>query len=157
MQTANCKPEKIMKKILTNKYLLLFSRIILGLVFIFAGAEKISDPEQFAVAISNYRIFPVLTLNIISITLPWLEVFAGILLLFGISIKENSAIVGSLMIFFTVFVFAALLRGLDIDCGCFGTSDGQKVGLLKILENIGLIILSFHLYFFNQNSFSLEK
>lgn len=88
-----------MKNVLSNKYLLLLSRIILALVFIFAGVEKISNPEQFAVAISNYRIFPVFTLNIITITLPWLEVIAGLFLLFGISLKENSAIIGSLMIF----------------------------------------------------------
>lgn len=146
-----------MKNIISNKYLLLSSRIILAFVFIFAGAEKISDPDQFAVAISNYKIFPIFSLNIIAITLPWLEVAAGILLLFGISVKENSAIIGTLMIFFTVIVLIALLRGLDIDCGCFGTSDGQKVGLVKIIENIGLIILSLHIFFFGNNSFSLEK
>jgi len=39
MQTANCKPEKIMKKILTNKYLLLFSRIILENKSKYWGAE----------------------------------------------------------------------------------------------------------------------
>jgi len=146
-----------MKKIVSNKYLLLLSRIILALVFIFAGAEKISNPEQFAVAISNYRIFPVFSLNIIAITLPWLEVITGLFLLFGISIKENSAIIGSLMIIFTILVFTAILRGLDIDCGCFGTSDGQKAGLLKIAENFVLIILSLHIFFFGNNSFSLEK
>lgn len=146
-----------MQKLLSNKYLLLVSRIILGIVFIFAGAEKIADPDHFAVAISNYKIFPVFSLNIIAITLPWLEVVAGILLLFGISIKENSAIIGTLMIIFTLMVLTALLRGLDIDCGCFGTSDGQQVGLLKIIENIGLILLSLHIFFFNKNSFSIEQ
>lgn len=146
-----------MKKVLSNKYLLLLSRIILAFVFIFAGAEKISNPEQFAVAISNYKIFPIFSLNVIAITLPWLEVVAGLLLLLGISIKENSAIIGSLMIIFTFLVFSALLRGLDIDCGCFGTSDGQKVGLLKIVENISLIILPTHIFLFGNNSFSLEK
>ena len=146
-----------MRKLLSNKYLVLTSRIVLGIVFIFAGAEKIAGPDSFAVAISNYRIFPVFTLNIIAITLPWLEVVAGLLVIFGISIKENSAIIGTLMVAFTVMVFIALLRGLDIDCGCFGTFDAQKVGFQKILENVGLILLSFHVFFFNQNSFSLEQ
>ena len=146
-----------MKKILENKYLLLASRIILGLVFIFAGAEKISDPDHFAAAISNYRIFPIFTLNLIAITLPWLEVVAGSFLLFGVSIKENSIIIGTLMLVFTMLVLIALLRGLDINCGCFGTHEAQKVGLLKILENIGLLLLSIYIYFFNNNSFSIEN
>ncbi|MBU2494817.1 MAG: DoxX family membrane protein [Bacteroidetes bacterium] len=146
-----------MKDILRNKYLLLVSRIILALIFVFAGIEKISNPEQFAVSISNYRIFPVISLNIIAITLPWLEVITGVLLLFGVAVKENSAVIGTLMILFTVFVFTAMLRGLDIDCGCFATSDGQKVGLIKILENIGLILLSIHVYFFHHKLFSIEN
>lgn len=146
-----------MKKVLSNKYLLLISRIILGLVFIFAGAEKINFPDQFAVAISNYRIFPVFVLNIIAVTLPWIEITSGLLLLFGILLKENSTITGTLMIVFTLMVIAALLRGLDIDCGCFGTHDAQKVGILKLLENTGLIILAVHIYVFNNKSISLEK
>lgn len=126
------------------------------MVFIFAGAEKIADPNHFAIAISNYRVLPLFSLNILAVTLPWLEVITGILLLFGISVKENSVIIGSLTGIFTTMVFIAILRGLNIDCGCFGTSNAQQVGLLKIVENIGLILLSVHIYFFNNKSFSIE-
>jgi uncharacterized membrane protein YphA (DoxX/SURF4 family) len=137
---------KIMKSILANKYLLLISRLVLGFIFIYAGAEKIADPDGFAVSISNYRILPIQLVNIFAVAIPWLELFSGILIIFGFSVKENSFIIGSLMTLFTFMVLVAVLRGLDIDCGCFGTGDAQKVGLLKIVENLVLIVLSFNLF-----------
>ncbi len=135
-----------MKSIFTNKYLLIVSRFVLGFIFIYAGIEKIADPDGFAVSITNYRILPVAIVNIFAISLPWLELFCGILLIFGVSVKENSFIFGSLMVIFTAMIFIAVLRGLDIDCGCFGTGDAQKVGLRKIIENLILIVLSYNLF-----------
>ena len=41
-----------------------------------------------------------------------------------------------LLVIFIVAIIISLFRGLDINCGCFGTVDGAKVGLQKILENI---------------------
>ena len=135
-----------MKSILTNKYLILFSRMLLGFVFVYAAVEKMADPDGFAVSISNYRILPIQFVNLFAIALPWLELVTGILLIYGICIKENSFIIGSLMLVFTLMVLVAVLRGLDIDCGCFGTGDAQQVGLRKIIENIILIVVSFNLF-----------
>lgn len=146
-----------MKSLLENKNILLISRVILGFVFIIAGIEKISDPNSFAQNISNYRMLPIFSLNFVAIVLPWLEVISGILLIYGLSVKDNSAIIGGLLIIFNVMVFIAMIRGLDIDCGCFGTSDGQKVGFLKLFENFGLILLSLHIIFFYKKSYTLEK
>lgn len=129
-----------MINLLSNKYLLFIFRIIIAIVFIYAGAEKISDPEAFAVSISNYKLLPTITVNLLAIYLPWLELVSGILLLLGISVKENSAIILSLLIVFTLGVIISLVRGLNIDCGCFGNDN--KIGLLKLFENLLLIIAS---------------
>jgi len=145
-----------MKTLLANKYLILLSRLVLGFVFIYAAVEKISDPDSFAVSISNYRILPLQLVNIFAIALPWLELITGILLIYGVCIKENSFIIGSLMLLFTVMVLIAVLRGLDIDCGCFGTGDAQKVGLKKIVENLILIIVSFNLFKVSEKSTDLS-
>ena len=141
-----------MKSLLANKYLILVTRIMLGLIFVYAGIEKITDPDGFAVSITNYRILPVGIVNIFAITLPWLELITGILLIFGVAVKENSFIFGGLMILFTAMVFIAVLRGLDIDCGCFGTGDAQRVGLRKLIENLILIMLSYNLFRTSQKS-----
>ncbi|WP_290663886.1 MauE/DoxX family redox-associated membrane protein, partial [Ignavibacterium sp.] len=128
-----------MKKVFSNQYFLLIIRIIIAMVFIYAGAEKISDPKGFSQSIYNYRILPIETINILAITLPWLELISGILLLFGISVKENAAIIGTLLLVFIIAVALSMIRGLDIDCGCFGK--GNMVGWRKIGENSLMLII----------------
>jgi hypothetical protein len=43
------------------------------------------------------------------------------------------------MISFTILVFIAMIKGLDIDCGCFGESS-TKVGVQKVAENMIIVL-----------------
>ena len=123
-------------------YAIAITRIYLALVFILSGLDKINDLSGFAQSIENYRLLPISVVNIFAIIIPWIEVVAGGLLLVGIYIRENSIIIFTLLLVFTISIASAVLRNLDIDCGCQGTFDGQKVGMLKIIENTALIIVS---------------
>ena len=146
-----------MRTILNNKYFLLAIRTLLGFVFIYAAISKASDPEGFARAITNYKLLPIFLINILAIILPWIELCAGILLIFGVLVKENSMILGGLLVVFVVAILISLARGLNIDCGCFGTVGGTKVGIQKILENTGLLLSAIILIKFGSNSFTLFK
>ena len=143
-----------MNKLLRNKYLLFLFRVIVGFVFIYAGILKISDPAGFSDAIKNYDLLPLSFVNIFAIILPWIEVVAGLFLLFGISVKENSFIISAMLVVFILGIVISLGRGLNIDCGCFGTSSGTKVGIIKLVENI--ILLTFSLLLTKFNSFYLS-
>lgn len=138
--------------ILYNTYLFWTAKFVIGFVFIFAGMEKIIDPAAFSDAIANYKLLPYFSINFFAIVLPWIEIAAGFLLIFDKYVKENAFIFSSLLLVFTVMIFIAVLRGLDIECGCFGTIDAQKVGIGKILENIGLLILGVYVYLFSDDS-----
>jgi len=146
-----------MNKLFNTKYLLVSIRIFLGLVFVFAAVTKVTEAETFAHAIANYKLLPNFLINFLAIILPWVELCGGILLVFGISVKENSTILSGLLFIFIIAILISLLRGLNIDCGCFGTADGTKVGIQKILENIGLLILGLILIKFDSTSFSLSQ
>lgn len=146
-----------MKTILSNKYFLLTLRILLGVVFIYAAISKASDPEGFARAIANYKLLPIFLINILALILPWIELCAGVLLVFGFLVKENSMILGGLLAVFVIAILISLARGLNIDCGCFGTVGGTKVGIQKILENIGLLLSAIILIKFESNSFTLYE
>jgi uncharacterized membrane protein YphA (DoxX/SURF4 family) len=146
-----------MNKILSNKYFLVSIRIVLGFVFIFAAISKAAEPEAFAKAIYNYKLLPLFLINILAITLPWIELSAGLLLVFGVSVKENSAILSGMLLVFIIAIAISLARGLDINCGCFGTVDGSKVGLMKILENAGLLLLGLILIMYDSKYFSISK
>ncbi len=135
-----------MNKYIGNKYFIVLCQLSVALVFIFAGAEKINNAESFAAAISNYRILPDFTINLIAITLPWIEFISGLLLLFNVNVRENIAILNTLLFLFIVMVTIAVIRNLNIECGCFGARNGQKVGLLKIGENILLFLAGLNVY-----------
>ncbi|MGE5431578.1 MAG: MauE/DoxX family redox-associated membrane protein [Syntrophomonadaceae bacterium] len=145
-----------LKNILTNEYLLLAARVALGVIFIIAGMEKISGPDAFARAIYDYKIFPEALINFFAVAIPWVEVVSGLLLVFGILARENAAIISSLLLMFIILVVISISRGLNIECGCFGTASGSRVGWQKVLENSGLLILGTYIMYFGNRSLKLE-
>ncbi|MDT3739045.1 MAG: MauE/DoxX family redox-associated membrane protein [Candidatus Kapabacteria bacterium] len=145
-----------MKKILGNPILILIVRLIVGYIFISYGIGKIANADKFAGEIANYALMPQFSLNILAITLPWIEVAAGFLLVFGIRLKSGSVITGGMMLVFIIAIIWAIAMGLDINCGCSSTTP-QKVGLPKLLENTGLLLLSLLIYLFPERKFTLES
>lgn len=142
-----------MKNILSNKYLLLFLRLVLGFVFIYAGAEKISDPTGFSISISNYKLLPVYMVNFFAITLPWIEITAGIMLVFGVAVKENAFIINVMLLVFIVAISISLARGLSIDCGCFGK--GDQIGIQKLIENTLMFLAGLMLIIYDSKIISI--
>ncbi len=140
-----------------NKFLeffLLAARIILSFLFIYAGAEKISDPESFSQAIENYKLFPIYSINFFAIIIPWIELISGLLLLFGIKVKENSLIISSLLVVFTLAVAISMMRGLNFDCGCFGKP--SPIGWKKLGENFLMLVLCVMLIIYDSKLVSLS-
>ncbi|MBM4175207.1 MAG: DoxX family membrane protein [Ignavibacteria bacterium] len=136
----------MIQKILNIKTLQLVIRFFLGFVFIYASMNKISSPGEFALSISNYQLFPNFLINFTAVFIPWLELVCGFGLIFGFHLRENAFVYLSLLITFTLLIALSMIRGLDIECGCFGSEDSSKVGFLKILENLALILLSAYLF-----------
>ena len=139
-----------------NPYLSLIARIIVGTMFIVVGVTKILDPKGFANEIGNYDLLPNILLNIPAIILPWVEFVVGFMLIIGIKVRTNSLIAGALLIIFTLGVITAWARGLDINCGCFSAIKEEKVGLSKVLQNTGLIILTFISFINTSTKFKLS-
>lgn len=138
-----------------NKYYLLVARIIVGFVFVMVSIGKISDPAHFAKEINNYNILPYMSVNFLAIIMPWIELICGLLIMFGVKLKANSFIIGSMLVVFIAAVASAWARGLNIDCGCYSNIAKQTVGLPKILENTGLIILTVSIWMFPKKEFTL--
>ena len=83
-----------------------------------------------------------------------LNFFVGIMLILGIRLKANAIISAGLLIVFIVAVASAMIRGLDINCGCSSVHP-EHVGFPKIFENTGLTILSVLIVWFpNKNIYS---
>ena len=118
------------------------AQVLIGLLFIGAALPKIGDPRSFSVAVHNFRLLPLFLENLAAISLPWIELVAGLALVLGVRARAGGLVATLMMVLFTVVVAIALVRGLDVGCGCFGTADGSRVGAQKLLENTGLTVLA---------------
>lgn len=114
----------------------LILRWIVAAIFIFAGITKALNVETFARDIDNYRMLPYLLVTMMAIILPWLEILCGVFLIIG---KWERGAAFSLLILTLIFLIAmssAIVRGLDITCGCFAmTAEGTKVGYTRLVQD----------------------
>lgn len=137
-----------MKNIFSNKYFILLSRLILGVVFIIASIDKISIPDIFALNVQAYKLLPVFLVNLAALIIPWVELICGIFLIGGYYVRSSSLLLSGLCLIFIIALTAALSRGLKIDCGCFGPEHNSPVSWMRIIEDICLLVLSAHIFFY---------
>ena len=105
----------------SRAWLYWISRMLLGIAFICAALLKMASPQDFADSIAAYRLLPSPAINIFALGLPLFELSCGLFVLSGFCFRIGVlGILGMLLVFMTALVLA-LLRGLDIDCACFGT------------------------------------
>ena len=130
-------------------------RILLGAFFLYAGFLKIEDASSFAGKVAAYEILPYQWNYVVAATLPWIEVACGVLLLVNRRVRPAALVVGTMNMVFIVALVSVLLRGLDIDCGCFGPHL-KSSPLQALLRNV-LFLAMAHFVFHLRNKYSLEK
>ena len=96
--------------------------LLIGAVFIYAGALKAWDPIKFAGDIQNFRILSWPIGVRMAFYLPWLEILCGLALITGWMRSGAVGILTALTAVFIVATIAAKVRGIDLDCGCFGSA-----------------------------------
>jgi len=94
-------------------------RVSLGAIFIYAALPKIADPVAFAGSVASYQILPYFWSYLAAAVLPFLELTCGLLLIRGYRVKAGALIIAALNVAFMAALVSAIVRGLDIDCGCF--------------------------------------
>lgn len=93
----------------------------LGIIFIVASVTKLSVQSLFINEVLGYGLLPDALARVYAIMLPWVELFAGIALIF--SIFTTAALVLSLLmaVSFAIANVYALSQGIGESCGnCFG-------------------------------------
>jgi uncharacterized membrane protein len=107
------------------------SILLLSVFFLLAGAGKVADPHSFTSDILNYRFFggwlALPMAFVAALVLPWVEIFAGLGLLWKGARRDAAWILLILLCVFQVALASAWLRGLDIECGCLGSAASTSV------------------------------
>ncbi len=139
---------------------LIILRVVLGLVMLYASVPKFFNWEgaswanpvppidiaPFARSVYNYRVLPVPLVNLAAMVIPTLEALCAICLLAGVWLRSTGLLLALLQGAFLLGMVQAIIRGLDIGCGCFVGVD-TKVGYLTLARDsiffIGFIALYF--------------
>ncbi len=115
-------------------------RIVLGMLFLYAAIDKIIHPARFAEVIYHYKILPIPFINFFAVIIPWIEIGIGLSLIFNLLPEIGSLILILLTTVFVIMIASAMMRGLNIECGCFSLdSKSSYVGWKRILEDLVMI------------------
>lgn len=98
-------------------------RLALGGLFMYSAWTKIGDPGVFADAVARYEMLPDFTIGLFSLTMPMLELVAGFALVFTKWTRESALLIVVMLMMFMIALGQALVRGLEISCGCFGVPE----------------------------------
>ncbi len=109
------------------KYIVHFSRIFVGILFIISGFIKLNDPLGFSYKLEEYFGADVLNMEFfipyalgISVIVVVLEVVLGVFLLIGYKPKFTIWSLLAMIVFFTFLTFYSAYFDKVKDCGCFG-------------------------------------
>jgi len=103
-----------------NRSVLVALRLALGALFLWAAITKLPDMNAFAQDVANYRVLPAALVPYVAAAVVGIEMVAGLALLTGLAVKPAGVVATALLSVFVVFLVQALLRGIDLRCGCFG-------------------------------------
>src|SRR6266704_1448883 len=114
------------RKYLTSDWLTIRVQLALGAIFVVAALPKIVDPPSFSHMVYNYRILPGALVNLMGLTMPWVELLCGLALILGIWRGTATAIIAAMLVVFMIAIGINLGRGNAIDCGCFDVSTAGR-------------------------------
>jgi uncharacterized membrane protein YphA (DoxX/SURF4 family) len=123
------------------------ARLVVGVVWIIAGALKLGDLEASTRAVRNFQVLPETIVPFVGHLLPLLEITVGTLLVVGFAIPLTATVSALMQLAFIIGISQAWARGFQLDCGCFGggggtTGNAAKGYALDIARDTGLFVLS---------------
>lgn len=146
-----------MLQFLRSPILSLILRLALGIILVYTGIVKSMDLAHTAQAIENYRLLPVEWVNLIAVLMPALEIIVGVCLIAGLLLDGALVITTGMFAAFLIAIVSALLRGLDIDCGCFGTDISSPITPLTVLRNTVLLLAVVPIWLCRDQWFHLDR
>ncbi|QLQ11121.1 MAG: DoxX family membrane protein [Nocardioidaceae bacterium] len=142
-------------------WLALIARLVVGGVWIAAGALKLPDPAESVRAVRAYELLPEAIVPTVGYLLPVVEVVVGVCLIVGLMVRPMAVVSSVLFVAFIIGIAAAWVRGLEIDCGCFGGGGVEEGASSKypweIARDVGLLAASLLLVWRPRTPWSVDR
>jgi uncharacterized membrane protein YphA (DoxX/SURF4 family) len=137
------------------------ARLGLAAVWLVSGVLKAADANQTYVAVRAYDVLPTGLVDVVAAVLPWFELGLGVLLLLGVATRLVAVLSVGLLLLFIAGVAQAWIRGLSIDCGCFGgggaVAADKTAYVQELLRDTGFILLAVWLIVRPRTLFALDS
>ena len=146
---------------LTHPWLTIRVQIALGIFFVVASLPKLGDPPSFAHMIYNYRIVPGALINLMALTMPWIELLSGLALILGVWKDAARTIIAAMLLVFIVAISVNLVRNNAIDCGCFDVTAAGKTHEERmadmhfvVVRDLGMLLMCAQLWWAKRRELS---
>ena len=132
------------------RILKIFFQLLIGIIFFYASIGKLLDIKNFADAISKYDILPFILVKPFAVIMPIIEMLIGTFMILNVMPKISLITASAMLIIFVIAILSAIIRGINIDCGCFSniyqTSEPSKFGLwIAFIRTVFLFLICFYL------------
>ncbi len=139
----------------------LIARLVLGGIWIWAGAIKLPDPDASISAVRAYQLLPLSVADGVGRLLPMLEVVIGVCLVLGLLTRVSGVISALLQLAFIAGIISVWSRGIAISCGCFGDGGPDPDAFSKypweIARDVGLLALSVLVVWLRRTPYALDN
>lgn len=108
----------------------------MGILFLVAGALKITAPNDLAQTIASFRLLPGAITAPLAIFIPIFEIGLGIYLMLGLFSRIASWIATVQLLVFAAVIASVVARGIVTSCGCFGPADTAPATWLDVVRDI---------------------
>lgn len=139
----------------------LLARLIVGGVWVYAGALKVPHPDASVSAVRAYQLIPTDLAETVGHVLPMLEVVLGACLILGLLTRFAGALSGLLLIAFIIGIISVWSRGIAINCGCFGDGGYDPDAFDKypweIARDAGLLALSLLVVWLRRTALAVDS
>jgi len=115
-------------------------RWLLGGLFLWAGAVKLSSPKAFARSIDAFGLVPETLLPVVAILLPIVEILIGLAVLRRW--RGGLPAMATLLLLFLAVLGFAMGQHLEVDCGCFSVAEQREHTSVKAAFVRDLLLLA---------------
>lgn len=125
-----------MKNIFTPRIIDVSSRWIIAAIFLISAVMKMISFKDTTVAVLGYEIVGISLASYVAIGLIAMEIFMALWGISGWRKQLFHQITITIFVVFIMLIISAWARGLEINCGCFGSSEVPENPVLGYIKDI---------------------
>ena len=111
--------------------------VLLGAVFVIAGASKLAAGEQWRTNARNLG-----APDLAAVVVPWLELVIGALLIVQLWVPWPALAAAAMLVAFSVLLAVHLRDDDRPACACFGQWSASPIGLAHLARNAAFLLLA---------------